>query len=161
MAAMTNPYASFLGESDAIAVLRETPAQLRKLTEQLGAEGLERSLEPGKWPAKTILIHLADCEIAFGFRMRQAIAENPYHVQTFDQDKWAVPYGSYSPHQAQEVFTSIRGWNLAFLKTLSTSDLERKVLHPERGEISLRTILETIAGHDKNHIRQLSEIAAL
>lgn len=157
---MTNPYASLLGDRDAIAVMRETPAKLRKLADQLGAAGLERSLAPGKWPAKHTLSHLADCDIAFGFRLRQAYAETNHVVQPFDQDKWAPPYDQYSPQQALEVFTVLRGWNLAFLKSLKPEDFQKKVRHPERGEMVIQTIVDTIAGHDINHLNQLEAIAA-
>ena len=74
-----NPYASFLGDQKPLPVIAETPERLRTVLEALGDEGLERALAPGKWSARQILCHLADCEIAFAFRLRQALAED-HHV---------------------------------------------------------------------------------
>ncbi len=157
---MTNPYASLIGEKDVVAVIRETPGKLRKLADQLGQEGLNRSLAAGKWSAKEIICHLADCEIPFGFRLRQTLAmQNPL-LQPFDQDKWAASYGTYSAQHALEAFTAVRGWNLAFIKTLKPEDLSRPATHPERGSLTMQTILQTMAGHDMNHLKQLETIAS-
>jgi DinB superfamily len=155
-----NPYSGFLGEREPVELMRETPRRLRELAGRLGQAGLERSLGPGKWPARTILSHLADCEIAFAFRLRQTLAIDGHLIQPFDQEKWARPYDSMSAQQALEVFTAVRGWNLALIKTLTAEDLMRKVSHPERGEMTMNTILETMAGHDNNHLEQLKKIAA-
>ena len=74
-----NPYASFLGDRDPLEVIRSTPARIESLITQHGAETLDRAPAPGKWSVRDILSHLADCEIVFAFRLRQALAED-YHV---------------------------------------------------------------------------------
>jgi Family of unknown function (DUF5522)/DinB superfamily len=153
-----NPYASFLGDRDAFQVVRETPRRLRELVDTLGAGGLECSLGPGKWPVRSIISHLADCEIAFGFRLRQTMAIEDHTMQPFDQDKWARPYDSISGQLALEVFTALRGWDLALIKTLTAEDLARKANHPELGDLTLRMIVETMAGHDTNHLLQIEKI---
>jgi DinB superfamily len=156
---MTNPYASFLGDKDALAVLGETPGSLRRLVDQLGQQGLERSLAPGKWSAKQIICHLADCEINYGFRIRQTFSQENYVIQQFDQDEWAEPYGAYSAQHALEVFTALRGWNLAFMKFLTPEDLARSVTHPKHGPLTLQILLDWAAGHDINHLQQLDTLA--
>jgi hypothetical protein len=35
----------------------------------------------------------------------------------------------------------------------------RPVNHPERGDMTLQTIVETMGGHDRNHLQQVEEIA--
>jgi hypothetical protein len=42
----------------------------------IGAEKASMPIAPGKWSPAQILCHLADCEIAFGFRLRQTLAED-------------------------------------------------------------------------------------
>ncbi|HZS53936.1 MAG TPA: DinB family protein, partial [Bryobacteraceae bacterium] len=117
---------------------------------------------PGKWTARMILCHLADCEIAFGFRLRQALAEENHVVQPFDQDAWARPYGDHSFHAqtALQVFSDLRGWNLLLIDSLSPDAFNRRLRHPERGEMTFQTLVDTMAGHDLNHLRQLEIIAA-
>ena len=37
-------------------------------------------------------------------------------------------------------------------------DLAKKLTHPERGEMTVQTVVETMAGHDLNHLEQLERI---
>jgi hypothetical protein len=157
-----NPYATFLGNLNAQEVISATAHNLIHLADRLGSGGFERSYAPGKWTARTILCHLADCEIAFGFRIRQALAEENHVVQTFDQEAWAQPYDNPSFHAqtALQVFSDLRGWNLLLLDSLPPDEFARRFRHPERGEMTLQSFIELIAGHDLNHLRQLETIAA-
>ena len=155
-----NPYAAQLGNRDPREVIADTPRQLAVLADRLGVPGMERATAPGKWPARAILCHLADCEVAFAFRLRQALAEPHHVIQPFDQEKWARPYSGLDGYQAVEAFAAFRRWNLALLQTLAPEDFARPVSHPERGTMTFQTLVETMAGHDLNHVRQLEFIAA-
>jgi hypothetical protein len=153
-----NPYATFLGERDPRGVIADTPGRLAAHAQRLGSEGLKRRPAPEKWSAGEILCHLADCEAVFAFRLRQSLAE-PYHViQPFDQDAWARPYRSLDPREALAVFQAMRRWNIALLETVAPADFARKLKHPERGEMTFQTIVETMAGHDLNHLQQLERL---
>jgi hypothetical protein len=156
-----NPYAAQLGDRNALDVISETPWRLSALVEDLGPDGLNRSWAPGKWTARAILCHLADCEVAFAFRLRQALAEPHHVIQPFDQDAWARPYGSLDAHAALNTFTALRRWNLSLLDHVTAEDFAKKVNHPERGDMTFRTIVETMGGHDLNHLRQLETAARI
>ena len=58
---------------------------------------IEESPAPGKWSPHEILCHLADCELVFSFRIRQALAEDHHVIQPFDQEIWARNYAGYDP----------------------------------------------------------------
>jgi len=153
-----NPYASFLGGRDPRAVIAETPGKLASHAGRLGAQGLKRAPAPGKWSAANIICHLADCETVFAFRLRQALAQPHHVIQPFDQDDWAKPYNRLEASAALDLFSAARRWNLALLDTVSPEDLSKKLTHPERGEMTFQTVVETMAGHDLNHLEQLERI---
>ncbi len=155
-----NPYREFLANRNPRQVVATTPEQVAAAVQQLGPGSLERSYAPGKWSAREILCHLADCEIAFAFRLRQALAEPHHTIQPFDQELWARRYAALDAQTALHVFSGVRGWNLALLETVSPEDYAKPVTHPERGEMTFETIVQTIAGHDLNHLRQLQTIVA-
>jgi hypothetical protein len=52
-----------------------------------------------------------------------------------------------------------RRWNLALLGTVAPADFSKKLTHPERGEMTFQTVVETMAGHDLNHLLQLDRIS--
>ena len=155
-----NPYASQLGNQDPIRVLSATASRLKEIAKSLGDSRISKSPAPGKWSPREILVHLSDCELAFGFRYRQALAEENHTVQPFDQEKWAKSYAAYSAEQALDAFAALRNWNLSLIRALRPEQMSRPVRHPERGEMIFRELVETNAGHDINHLRQLEAIAA-
>ena len=150
-----NPYASYLGSQDPRAVTAATPGRLSALLQGLSPEALNQPLAPGKWSRTQILCHLADTEMVFAVRLRQTLAEDRHVIQPFDQDLWAKTYAAYTAEAALGLFTAVRQWNVALLDTVTPEQMERKVTHPERGEMTFRIIVETMAGHDLNHLNQL------
>ena len=155
-----NPYASFLGSRNPLDVITETPRALAKLVDTLGEEGLEGRTAPGKWTAREIICHLADTELAFAFRLRQALAEQDHVIQPLDQDRWATHYAAYDTRAALAVFSTVRDWNIRLIRSLPREAFLRKVTHPERGEMTFQTVVETMGGHDLNHQRQIETIAS-
>ncbi len=99
-----NPYASHLGNRDPLEVIAHTAGQLERLSDRLGPERVQQPLASGKWSPRQIFCHLADAEIAFAFRLRQALAEDHHVIQPFDQDKWASTYMGYDARAALAVF---------------------------------------------------------
>ena len=154
-----NPYDQFLAGQEPLKVLTSTARRIEKIVDELGSERADSPPSPGKWSPREIVCHLADCEIAFAFRLRQTLAEENHIIQPFDQEKWAANYAAYEMQDALAAFGAARGWNLALLRSLSPEACAKPVTHPERGAMTFRTIVETMAGHDLNHIGQLEAIA--
>lgn len=154
-----NPYASYLGSRNAREVIAETPKRLGALMEALGTPGANRPPAPGKWSAREILCHLADCEIVFAFRLRQALAETNHTIQPFNQEGWARQYAAFDAPAAFAVFTTVRNWNIALLQSLPREAFAKKLSHPERGEMTFQVLVETMGGHDLNHLGQIERIA--
>ena len=153
-----NPYARYLDGRDPIPVLTTTSEQLHALTAPLSGFQINTPPAPGKWTICQIISHLADCELVFSFRLRQAASQDHALIQPFDQDAWAVRYGAYHLEPALALFQAARNWNLLFLTTISQDDRHRPTTHPERGTMTLWTIVETMAGHDINHLQQLERL---
>lgn len=154
-----NPYASFLDERDFQEVLAATPGELKAVLQAIGDARSGEAPAPGKWSPAEILCHLADCELVFSFRLRQTLAEDHPVIQPFDQDKWSATYKGIGAEQALGVFKALRGWNLQLVRTVMPAAANRATRHPERGELTFKILLETIAGHDLNHLGQLQRIA--
>jgi hypothetical protein len=154
-----NPYARFLDGRKLEVILAATAKRLVELLKAIGTEKLYVAPAPGKWSPAEIICHLADCEMVFAFRLRQTLAEDAPVIQPFDQEKWAGTYPGISAEQALEVFTAVRKWNLLFISMALPAAAARPVIHPERGEMTFLTLVETMAGHDLNHLQQLQKLA--
>jgi hypothetical protein len=155
-----NPYASFLAKSDPITVIESTPGILAGIVGSLDSDILNREPAPGKWSIRDILCHLADTEIAFGFRLRQSLAEPHHVIQPFDQERWAAPYPNLTAHDALDAFSASRKWNVRLIRSLAKDAFSRELVHPERGSMTFQTLVETMGGHDLNHLSQIERLAA-
>jgi len=155
-----NPYAKFLQGQAPLAVLPNTPARLKALAQAIGPARITTPIAPGKWSPRDILCHLADCETVFAFRLRQTLAEDHHIVQPFDPDKWAPVYRGLDANEALATFAVLRRWNLLLIEAALPAHANKPVTHPERGTMTFATIVETMGGHDLNHIAQLERIAS-
>jgi uncharacterized damage-inducible protein DinB len=159
-----NPYAIYLNGQDPIPVLTTTAERLQTLTASLTGAQINTPPAPGKWSICEIVAHLADCETVFSFRLRQTLAPAPDQphaiIQPFDQEAWARRYEAYQLESALALFQAARNWNLLFLTTVSQDDRHRPTTHPERGTMPFWTIVETMAGHDINHLQQIERLTA-
>ncbi|MGD0347493.1 MAG: DinB family protein [Terracidiphilus sp.] len=156
-----NPYEKFLDGRPLEAILAATPDAIAKYLKVIGAHRANMPPVPGKWSAAEIVSHLTDCEIVFAFRLRQTLAEDNPTIQPFDQDKWAARYPGIAAAQALETFGTLRKWNLQLIHSALPAAAGRIVTHPERGTMTFQTVVETMAGHDLNHLAQLLRIAEM
>jgi len=153
-----NPYAKFLDGRPLETILLSTSHEIANKLQMIGPENVSQPPAPGKWSPAEIVCHLADCEIAFAFRLRQTLAEDHHVLQPFDQEKWAASYG-VPAREALAAFAAFRHWNLQLIAKSLPASAAKPVTHPERGTMTFQTIVETMAGHDLNHLAQLKRIA--
>ena len=169
-ATLARPYVHLLAGQDPAQVLRETPARLAELLRPLSAEAIERKPGANKWSIRELLCHLADCELAWGFRLRITYGASDAQgsvseqagpgLQAFDQDAWSRAYeGScYTTATARSTWSALRQWNLALIEGLSEADKAKPATHPELGPMSLWHIVEIAAGHDLHHLAGLEKL---
>jgi uncharacterized damage-inducible protein DinB len=155
-----NPYLRFLKDKDPLTVLATTPGILAQLTGTIDEGALRKSPSPQKWSVRDILCHLADTETAYAFRLRQTVSEAHHLIQPYDQDSFAAAYEERTSREGLETFSAIRRWNLLFIRSAVPGALPKAVTHPERGTMTFETVLETMAGHDLNHVSQVTALLA-
>ncbi len=109
------------------------------------------------WSASEIAAHLADIEVALGWRMRQILSEDEPELQPFDQDHWAVAlrYGERDVDTSLNAFAAQRAANVEILARLPDEGWQRRFKHPEFGPASLRTLVRHISDHDLAHLMQI------
>ena len=153
-----NPYGDDLGGRAALQALAETPGRLREVVERWGEDRFERSYAPGKWTARQVIIHLAQTELALGSRARFALTQEGYTAQPFSQDDWLPLDDSVDGRTALDAYTSLRRLNLAMFRSAPAERLDRAFQHPEYGRLTVRWIMEQMAGHDIHHLKQVETI---
>lgn len=114
----------------------------------------------GKWSAAQIMVHLAEGELVYSWRLRTMIADSGTNIPGFDQDTWVEnsTYLQKLPQLAFDLFIILRKANLALLKALPAEKWKLFGIHSERGRESVADLTKMAAGHDLNHLKQLKEL---
>lgn len=157
------PYTADLAGREPLTAMRDTAARIRAVAGQWRPDQFERTYAPGKWDARQILIHLAQSEIAFGYRARMSLTTPAYAAQPFDQDAWMAieaggSHGLNGPG-ALEAFLGTAAMNIALFASLAETDRAITLSHPEYGSLTVDWIIHQIAGHQIHHLKQLETIA--
>jgi hypothetical protein len=145
-----------------LKVQAATAKKLERLIKGVPAGKLRKRPAAEKWSVAEIVAHLADTEIAGGWRMRAILGAPGTPVEAFNQDSWVIAchYEKRDLRKALEQFRVVREANLALLKTLTREQWKHFGMHAERGEETIEHIARMFAGHDLNHIQQIERILA-
>lgn len=151
---------ALLGDRDPVAVLDEMPEWLTAHLDELSESELGVAEGPGKWSIIQVLAHLADSEIAFGWRVRLILTADRPPLTGYDDRTWVArfDYGHADPAEAFHAFAIQRSWNMRVFESITPEELKRTGIHSERGEESLERVVRLIAGHDLRHRRQIERI---
>ncbi len=156
-----NPYAKFLGDKDPIKVLAATPGRIAALIKGLSPKQLAKKPAPGKWSIQEIVAHLAETEMVLCCRARWIAFEDEPTLVPFDQEKWSQAWAREKEPFAEtlERLRLLRRSHVRLFKSMPKAHFKRTGHHLERGIITLKEQIETAAGHDLNHLEQISRIA--
>ena len=149
-----------MGTNGLIEKLEEQPEMLEKVVKRYGEQEFSRRPE-GKWSAKEILGHLSDCEMAYGFRIRMALAQSGNALHPFDQELWVknLQHQEKETKELVKSFERLRKANLVILKDVKDDEWERFGMHTERGKLTVRNLAETLADHFERHLMQVEKVA--
>lgn len=153
------PYSADLDNREPLSAMRDSLATIRALLRDWRPEQFERSYAPGKWSARQILTHLAQSEVAFGYRVRMTLASPGYAAQNFDQDVWMARESGTAGRDALDAFLGLATMNVALYASLSQADRASVLTHPEYGSLDVDWIIHQTAGHQIHHLKQLEAIA--
>lgn len=152
-----------LAHPDIIDRYRRGTERLQRRLLDLNDARLDTAFHPdrgvGRWPCRVLMGHLADAELAFVHRMRRVVAEERPVFSAWDENAFidAGLYGGASGGRDKPVAAfvavihTLRAWNAEWLATLGDGAWARSGLHPERGEQTLRTIMNYATWHLEHH----------
>ena len=158
-------YAQYSNETLIKAYL-SAPQRIREVITGLTEQEMKARPIPGKWSIAEIIIHLADGEIIGACRMRQAYCEHPDPFPYYMEDDWAkiLRYQEKDMFHLMEqlsLFELLRKTTGELLNKCTEHDWAKNGVHPQRGKMNLRGLLELYADHGERHIVQILERRAL
>ena len=147
-----------------LAILDRTPAVLRQLLQGLDDAWLMNNEGPDTFSPFDVLGHLVHGEKTdWTARIKLILKHgNTKAFEKFDRFAMYEESEGKTINQLLDEFEKLRKENLDWLKSLSltTTDLDKKGLHPVLGEVTLENLLATWVVHDLTHISQISRVMA-
>lgn len=177
MSAVTDPYYARVYASDPVyAGIRDLSQRDLIARYRIGVENFDRRIFElpddrldqaflpdagvGRWPVRVLLGHLADAEMLYVHRMRRTCGEDRPVLAVWDENA-AIDSGMYhGPRHPIGAFVAVihtlRRWTGEWLATLTPEQLQRSAMHPERGELTIRTMLQDLTWHLEHHAKYLN-----
>ncbi len=147
---------NFTSSTALLAVLRSTPAALATLCRRF--TNLGQRPAANEWSPGEVLCHLRDVEMEVNLpRLQKVIHERNPFLPGQDTDPWAEKRGYLQQDgmQALKDFTTARLELLGLLEKLKPIEWDHRARHAIFGPMSLRELVNIIAGHDILHIQQV------
>ena len=149
--------------SEASAILARTPVVLEAMLGGLPPEWQQRDDGPGTWSAYDVVGHLLHGEATDWLPRTHMILRFGTSRPFEPCDREAMLSADREPPDALLArFRTARAASLDELESLglSASDMDRRGLHPELGEVTLGQLLASWVAHDLTHVAQAGEALA-
>ena len=113
-----------------------------------------------QWSIHEIITHITDSEAHAYIRFRKAIAESGSKITFYNQENWAnfLNYSNQNSDHILELFKWLRAISYDLLRSLSESDWQNTIIHPERGSLTLEQLLESNITHIERHSSQMRNV---
>jgi hypothetical protein len=147
----------------ALEILQQTPKTLTSFLQNLSEDWVFSDEGIETWSPYDVLGHLIHGEKTdWIVRMNIILKEEHTHFAPFDRFAQFENSKGKSLTDLLREFDDIRSKNLNYLASLklTAADLEKKGIHPEFGEVTLKQLLATWVTHDLGHIAQIARVLA-
>lgn len=149
----------YLEGKQPMEILAATPRQIARLIKGVSGKKLSQRPASDTWSVTEILAHLADSELVYGFRIRLILEGGSPPIQATEQDRWArfSDYSKQDPALSLEAIRTNRERLVRLLRNLPPESWDLHGIHSERGKETVTRVVEMLAGHDVNHVKQIKE----
>ena len=138
--------------------IEQAPARLRAAVEDLTEEQLDTPYRPEGWTVRQVAHHVPDSHMNAYIRFKLALTEEEPPIKTYEEALWAkLPDTASVPVEVSLVLLESvhRRW-VAILRSMSATDFDRTLRHPDHGTINLNQLLCLYAWHGRHHVAHVT-----
>ena len=141
----------------AIAAIEALPAELRAVAATLSETQLATPYRDGGWTARQVIHHVADSHINAYVRTRWLLTEDRPTLKAYDEKAWAeLPDAALAPIDLSlAMIEALHARWHALLSAVPSADFARAIVHPDRGPMTLDTLVQMYAWHGRHHVAHL------
>lgn len=145
---------------DFIKTISELPNKLREAVNNLNEEQLETQYRPEGWTIKQVVHHIADSHANSLIRFKLVLTEDVPPIKPYMEDRWAeLADGKNAPIDLSlKLIDGLHGRWTVVLQNMSAEDFDRKLFHPEHGEVDLNYMLSLYEWHCRHHLAHITNL---
>ena len=144
-----------------IAAIRRLPADAASAVKGLTDEQLDTPYRPGGWSIRQVVHHIADSHINAYIRMKLIVTEEHPTLKPYDQDIWSnlIDAATLPLDASLTLLEGLHARWSTFLDAIeSEEEWSRTAYHPENGEVTLGSLLQSYAEHGEHHVEQIRDL---
>ena len=133
------------------------PAAMAAAVSGLSADQLNSPYRPGGWTIRQLVHHVADSHLHMYIRVKLALSADEPLINAYDQDAWVLmaDVTDVSPLVSLSMLATIHERVVAVFRSLSQTEFERGLMHPENGRMTIEQVLAMYAWHGDHHIAHI------
>lgn len=143
-----------------LRALEMTPRLIERELKRLGEAGFDQRPDPERFTPREAISHLVDWEPIMLSRIKVGVDSPGETLQVFDEGQMAADHDYASKDALVEAakFKSLRAETIRYVGGLTRADFCKKVIHPERGEMSVDDLVHMLVSHDVYHLDHLASL---
>ncbi|WP_439881165.1 YfiT family bacillithiol transferase [Pontibacter sp. MBLB2868] len=143
-----------------ILSIGQLPAKLRQTLGNMTPEQWDTPYRPDGWTVRQVIHHIPDSHLNGYTRLKIALTEEIPTIRTYNQEEWAELLDSTQgdPEISLSLLAALHMRWVLLLKTLTPEQLNRRLIHPESGECTIRQNIGVYAWHGEHHLAQIQAL---
>jgi uncharacterized damage-inducible protein DinB len=143
----------------AIDAIRTTPAALRAAVGTLTDTQLDTPYRPGGWTVRQLVHHVPESHMNAFVRFKLALTEENPTIKPYNEDAWAKLKDASAPiAPSLTLLDALHERWVTLLNGMDATDFTRPLQHPERGRMTLDSMLQLYAWHGPHHVAHVTSL---
>src|SRR5271168_591338 len=143
-----------------IAIIAVTPAKFRAAVSGLTEAQLDTPYREGGWTVRQLAHHVPDSHMNAYIRFKWGLTEDAPTIKVYDENAWSqLADSKTTPVEVSlNLLENIHTRWVNILRSMTSKDFERKLIHPANGEMTLDKVLNVYAWHGPHHTAHVTEL---
>jgi uncharacterized damage-inducible protein DinB len=134
------------------------PMRMREAITGLTPAQLDTPYREGGWTLRQVVHHVPDSHLNGYIRFKLGLTEELPAIKPYDEARWAeLPDTHDTPVKTSLLMLdALHDRWVRLLKSMKPADFQRKLTHPENGEMTLDAVLGLYAWHGRHHVAHIT-----
>ena len=148
--------------TEAIGQIGRVPSDLRAAVADLAPEQLDTPYRSGGWTVRQVVHHLPDSHLNGYTRFKLALTEDVPTIRPYEEERWAeLPDANGPVEPSLQLLDALHSRWVYLLERVDDATWERRLQHPEVGELGMEDLLALYAWHGRHHVAHITALREL